>query len=101
MINFSLSLEQKLLIKMTREFAKEELTPGLANRDRSARFPKKQINEMGELGLMGMMVPKKWGGSGFNTASYVLAVEEIAAVELETSTIMSVNNSLICQVLLD
>ena len=101
MINFSLSLEQKLLIKMTREFAKEELTPGLANRDRSARFPKKQINEMGELGLMGMMVPKKWGGSGFNTASYVLAVEEIAAVELETSTIMSVNNSLVCQVLLD
>jgi len=101
MINFSLSLEQKLLIKMTREFAKEELTPGLVDRDRSARFPKKQINDMGELGLMGMMVPKKWGGSGFNTASYVLAVEEIAAVELETSTIMSVNNSLVCQVLLD
>jgi len=50
---------------------------------------------------MGMMVPKEWGGSGFNTASYVLAIEEIAAVELATSTIMSVNNSLVCQVLLD
>ena len=56
---------------------------------------------MGQLGLMGMMVPKKWGGSGSNTASYVLAIEEIAAVELATSTIMSVNNSLVCQVLLD
>ena len=58
MIDFSLSSEQKLLIKMTREFAKAELTPGLIDRDRSARFPKKQINKMGELGLMGMMVPK-------------------------------------------
>ena len=56
---------------------------------------------MGELGFMGMMVPEEWGGSGFDTISYVIAIEEIAAVELATSTIMSVNNSLVCQVLLD
>ena len=56
---------------------------------------------MGELGFMGMMVPEEWGGSGFDTLSYVIAIEEIAAVELATSTIMSVNNSLVCQVLLD
>ncbi len=101
MIDYSLSSEQKLLIKMTREFANTELAPGLIKRDRLSQFPTKQINRMGKLGLMGMMVPEKWGGSGFNTASYVLAIEEIAAVELATSTIMSVNNSLVCQVLLD
>ena len=76
MIDFSLSSEQKYLIKMTKEFANAELAPGLAYRDRYSRFPKKQVNKMGELGLMGMMVPKEWGGSGFNTASYVLAIEE-------------------------
>ena len=96
MIDFSLSLEQKMLIKMIREFAKKEIEPGIIERDQHSRFPRKQINKMGELGLMGMMVPEKWGGSGFNTASYVLAIEEIAAVELATSTIMSVNNSLVC-----
>ena len=101
MIDFSLSSEQRFLIKMTREFANTELTSGVAYRDRHSQFPKEQVKKMGELGLMGMMVPKKWGGSGFNTASYVLAIEEIAAVELATSTIMSVNNSLVCQVLLD
>ena len=101
MIDFSLSSEQRFLIKMTREFANAELTSGVAYRDRHSQFPKEQVKKMGELGLMGMMVPKKWGGSGFNTASYVLAIEEIAAVELATSTIMSVNNSLVCQVLLD
>ena len=101
MIDFSLSSEQKFLIKMTREFANAELASGITYRDRHSQFPKKQVNKMGELGLMGMMVPEKWGGAGFNTASYVLAIEEIAAVELATSTIMSVNNSLVCQVLLD
>ena len=101
MIDFSLSSEQKFLIKMTREFANKELAPGIAYRDRHSQFPKEQVKKMGELGLMGMMVPKKWGGSGLNSASYVLAIEEIAAVELATSTIMSVNNSLVCQVLLD
>ena len=56
---------------------------------------------MGELGFMGVMVPEEWGGAGFNAISYVNVIEEIAAVELATSTIMSVNNSLVCQVLLD
>ena len=101
MSDFSPSSEQKILIKATREFANLELASGVAYRDQYSRFPKKQVKKMGELGLMGMMVPKKWGGSGFSTASYVLAIEEIAAVELATSTVMSVNNSLVCQVLQD
>jgi alkylation response protein AidB-like acyl-CoA dehydrogenase len=70
-------------------------------RDDTAEFPKEQIKMMGELGFMGMMVPEEWGGSGLDTLTYVIAIEEIAAVELATSTIMSVNNSLVCQVLLD
>ena len=72
--------------------------PGVINRDQHSKFPKKQLKKMGELGLMGVMVPEEWGGAGFNTLSYVIAIEEIAAVELATSTIMSVNNSLVCQV---
>ena len=101
MSDFSSSSEQKILIKTTRDFANVELASGVAYRDQHSRFPKKQVKKMGELGLMGMMVPKKWGGSGLSTASYVLAIEEIAAVELATSTVVSVNNSLVCQVLQD
>ena len=56
---------------------------------------------MGELGFMGMMVPEEWGGAGFDTVTYVIAMEEIAAVELATSTVMSVNNSLVCQLFID
>ena len=56
---------------------------------------------MGELGFMGMMVPEEWSGAGFDTLTYVIAMEEIAAVELATSTIMSVNNSLVCQLFVD
>ena len=75
MIDFSLSPEQKFLIKMTKEFANTELASGISYRDRHSQFPREQIKKIGELGLMGMMVPKKWGGSGFNTAAYVLAIE--------------------------
>ena len=101
MTDFSLSPEQQMLKEMTREFAETELMPGVINRDQHSKFPKKQLKKMGELGLMGVMVPEEWGGAGFNTLSYVIAIEEIAAVELATSTIMSVNNSLVCQVFLD
>ena len=86
---------------MSRDFAKDELSPGVLERDKNSCFPHQQIKKMGELGLMGMMVPNKWDGAGLGALSYVIAIEEIAAVELATSTIMSVNNSLVCQVLLD
>ena len=86
---------------MTREFANTELSFGIAYGDQHSQFLKEQVKKMSELGLMGMMIPKEWGGSGFNTTSHVLAIEEIVSVELVTSTIMSVNNSLVCQVLLD
>jgi alkylation response protein AidB-like acyl-CoA dehydrogenase len=101
MIDFSLTSEQELIQKTAREFAQDHLAPGVIERDEKAIFPKQQIKLMGELGFMGMMVPEEWGGSGLDTVSYVIAMEEIAAVELATSTIMSVNNSLVCQLLLD
>ena len=101
MIDFSLSPEQELIKETARDFANTHLLPGVIERDEEQKFPKDQIKAMGELGFMGMMIPEKWDGSGLDTISYVIAIEEIAAVELATSTIMSVNNSLVCQVLLD
>ena len=101
MIDFTLTSEQELIQKTAREFAKEHLAPGVIERDDKAEFPAEQIKMMGELGFMGMMVPEEWGGAGFDTVTYVIAMEEIAAVELATSTIMSVNNSLVCQLFID
>jgi len=101
MIDFTLTSEQELIQKTAREFAKEQLAPGVIDRDEKAEFPTEQIKVMGELGFMGMMVPEEWCGAGFDTLTYVIAMEEIAAVELATSTIMSVNNSLVCQLLVD
>jgi alkylation response protein AidB-like acyl-CoA dehydrogenase len=99
MIDFSLTSEQLLIKKTTHDFAQKHILPGVLERDEKSIFPKNQIKLMGELGYMGMMVPEVWGGSNLDTISYVLAIEEIAAVELATSTIMSVNNSLVCHVL--
>ena len=101
MIDLTLSTEQELIKKTAKDFAEKHLLPGVISRDENSEFPREQIKKMGELGFMGMMGPEQWGGSGFDTLSYVIAIEEIAAVELATSTIMSVNNSLVCQVLLD
>ena len=101
MIQFKLSSEQKLIQESTKEFAEQYISPGVIDRDQKSTFPKSQIRKLGELGYMGMMIPSKWGGSELDTISYVIAMEEIAAVELATSTIMSVNNSLVCQVLND
>ena len=101
MIQFKLSSEQKLIQESTKEFAQQYISPGVIDRDQKSTFPKSQIKKLGELGYMGMMIPIIWGGSELDTISYVIAIEEIAAVELATSTIMSVNNSLVCQALLD
>ena len=101
MIDFTLTSEQELVQKTAREFAKEHLEPGVIERDDKAEFPTEQIKMMGELGFMGMMVPEEWGGAGFDTLTYVIAMEEIAAIELATSTVMSVNNSLVCQLFVD
>ena len=100
MIDFSLTEEQNLIQKVANRFAKEYLLPGAIDRDENSIFPKDAVKKMGELGFMGMMVPEQFGGSGLDTVSYVIVLEEIAVAEAATSTIMSVNNSLVCEVLL-
>tara|TARA_Y100001970_G_scaffold120103_1_gene148917 strand:- start:8140 stop:9288 length:1149 start_codon:yes stop_codon:yes gene_type:complete len=100
MINFSLTEEQELIKNSAKRFATEFLLPGVIDRDENGIFPFKAVKKMGELGFMGMMVPEEFGGSGLDTISYVLVLEEIASVEAATSTIMSVNNSLVCEILL-
>lgn len=101
MVDFSLTEEQALAQKTAKEFAITHLAPGVIERDETETFPADQIKMMGELGFMGMMTPEEWGGSGMDTISYVLAMEEIAAVDASTAVVMSVNNSLVCQLLLD
>ena len=79
-----------------REFAQNELLPGVIERDEHQKFPAEQIKKMGELGFLGMMVDPKYNGGGMDTISYVLAMEEISKVDASASVVMSVNNSLVC-----
>lgn len=95
-MHFDLSEEHLMIQKAAREFAQNELKPGVIERDELQKFPTEQIKKMGELGFMGMMVDPKYGGSGMDTLSYVLAMEEISKVDASTSVCMSVNNSLVC-----
>lgn len=95
-MDFNLTEEHLMIREAARDFAKNELISGVIERDNKQEFPYEQVKKMGELGFMGMMVDPKYGGGGMDTISYVLAMEEIAKVEMAVSTIMSVNNSLVC-----
>ncbi len=95
-LNFNLSEEHRAVQEAARDFAQTELLPGIVERDNEARFPAEQVKRMGELGFLGMMVSPEYGGSGLDTVSYVLAMEEISKIDASCSVIMSVNNSLVC-----
>ncbi|MBK9525038.1 MAG: acyl-CoA dehydrogenase [Bacteroidetes bacterium] len=95
-MNFDLSEEHLMIQKAARDFAQNELKPGVIERDEHQKFPSEQIRKMGELGFLGMMVDPKYGGGGMDTVSYVLAMEEISKVDASASVVMSVNNSLVC-----
>ena len=95
-MNFELSEEHKMIRDAARDFAQNELLPGVIERDENQAFPHEQIKKMGELGLMGMMVSPEYGGGGMDTVSYVLAMEEISKIDASASVVMSVNNSLVC-----
>ncbi|WP_118972668.1 acyl-CoA dehydrogenase [Taibaiella koreensis] len=95
-MNFQLSEEQLAVQKAARDFAQNELLPGVIERDEHQKFPAEQIKKLGELGFLGMMVDPKYGGSGMDAISYVLAMEEISKVDASASVVMSVNNSLVC-----
>ena len=88
-----------MIREAARDFANNELLPGVIERDTHGTFPKAQIQKMGEQGFMGMMVSPEWGGAGMDTIAYVLAMEEISKIDASASVCMSVNNSLVCWVL--
>ncbi|WP_394970224.1 acyl-CoA dehydrogenase [uncultured Croceitalea sp.] len=95
-MDFTLSEEQLMIQQAARDFAQNELLPGIIERDDAQKFPAEQVKKMGELGFLGMMVDSKYGGSGLDTLSYVLAMEELSKVDASSSVIVSVNNSLVC-----
>ena len=98
-MNFNLNDEQKIIQKTAREFAISEILPGVIDRDEKKIWPKEIIQKMGELGFMGMMVSECWNGSGLDTISYSIVMEEIARVDASAAVVMSVNNSLVCYLL--
>lgn len=87
---------KKILIEQIRSFAQNEIAPKAKELDETGHFPTQIIKQLGEMGLMGMMVPEQWGGAGMDTVSYAMALEEISAACASTAVIMSVNNSLVC-----
>ena len=91
-----LTQEQEMIRDSMRAFAQERLAPFAAEWDRDHTFPAEALKELGELGAMGMVVPEQWGGAGMDYMSLVLTLEEIAAGDGATSTIVSVQNSLAC-----
>lgn len=95
-MDFNLSEEQLMIQQAARDFAQNELLPGVIERDRDQKFPAEQVKKMGEMGLLGMMVDPKYGGAGMDSVSYVLAMEEIAKIDASAAVVMSVNNSLVC-----
>jgi alkylation response protein AidB-like acyl-CoA dehydrogenase len=95
-MDFSLTEEKIMIRDAARDFARNELLPGVIERDETQTFPHEQIKKMGELGFLGMMTDPKYGGGGMDTVSYVLAMEEISKIDASASVVMSVNNSLVC-----
>ena len=96
-----LSEEQELVQNTARKFAEKHLKPGVIERDENAEFPSEQVKMMGELGFMGIMVPEKWNGAGMDTISYTLIIEELSRVDASAGVIVSVNNSLVCQIIVN
>ena len=93
---FKLSQEHQMIKQSAKDFAETVLLPGVIERDEKQAFPFEQVKTMAEQGFMGMMVDTKYGGSGLDTISYVLALEEISKIDASAAVIMSVNNSLVC-----
>jgi butyryl-CoA dehydrogenase len=95
-VDFSFTEDQQLLRDEIRRFAVERIQPGAAERDRKHIFPTDIFQEMGEMGLFGMLVPEEYGGAGTDTLSYLLAIEEISRVDAAAAVTLSVTNSVCC-----
>ncbi|MDZ4668969.1 MAG: acyl-CoA dehydrogenase family protein [bacterium] len=95
-MDFEFTEEHLNVQQAARDFAQTELLPGVIERDNEQKFPAEQIKKLGELGFLGIMVDPKYGGSGMDTISYVLAMEELSKIDASASVVVSVNNSLVC-----
>jgi alkylation response protein AidB-like acyl-CoA dehydrogenase len=95
-MNLELTEEQIAVRDAARDFAQQTLKPSIIERDNAQRFATEEIRELGALGFMGMMVDEQYGGSGMDTMSYVLAMEELSKIDASVSVCVSVNNSLVC-----
>ena len=92
-MNFEFTEEQLMIQKAARDYAQRELIKDVIERDTNAIYPTQHVKNLAELGFMGMLVDPKYDGSGMDTISYVLAMEEISKVDSSVAVIMSVNNS--------
>ncbi len=99
-MKIELTDEQRMIRDLAREFAEKEVMPIAAQLDREGRFPHETVRRMGELGLMGIFIPERYGGGGADTVSYAVALEEVARACASHAAVMSVNNSLVCDPLL-
>lgn len=95
-MDFNLTEEHLMIREAARDFAQTELLPGVIERDEKQHFPDDLVKKMGDLGFLGVMVDPKYGGSGMDTLSYVLIMEELSKIDASASVIVSVNNSLVC-----
>src|SRR5690606_15170667 len=91
-----LTEEQRMIRDAARDFAQQELKPGVIERDEKQEFPAEQIRKLGDLGFLGMMVHPKYNGAGLDAVSYVLVMEELSKIDASASVVVSVNNSLVC-----
>ena len=98
-MNFNLTDEQELLRQTVRRFARDVVAPGAIERDETKTWPTEIVAELGKMGLMGMMVPERWGGAGMDAVAYTIAIEELSRAEAALTVIMGVNNSLVCGLL--
>jgi alkylation response protein AidB-like acyl-CoA dehydrogenase len=95
-----LTEEQREIQSLAREFAQREIAPYIAKWDEEAYFEPSIVRKMGELGFLGMLLPDEYEGLGVDTSTYLIALEEIAAVDASTAVLMSVHNSLPTQMIL-
>lgn len=95
-MNLELNEEQRMAQAAVREYAQNEIAPVAREYDEAEKFPREQINGLGELGLLGMIIPEEYGGAGFDTVSYALALEEISKADSSVAVIISVTNSVCC-----
>jgi alkylation response protein AidB-like acyl-CoA dehydrogenase len=99
-MSFKFTEEQLMIRSMVRDLSRTEFAPKAMERDKTKTFPADNLKKLGELGLMGMMVPPEYGGSGADTVSYVLALAEVAYACAATAVVMSVHNSIVCESIL-